>query len=180
MDRAALTYALLAYSAWGFFPLYWKLLREISAAEILSHRLIWACFFYGLILYFWGQGPKRVGDLWRGFKAEAKWIVLASLFISINWLTYIYAVNTERVMQGSLAYFITPLMNVFFGALIFKEKLGVRTKWALACVCFGILAFIFLTHQIPSLALIMALTFSHTVCKKIKASPLLTVCLSLW
>lgn len=176
LDRAALIYAFVAYSAWGFFPLYWKLLHHLSATEILAHRLIWSCFFYWLILAIWGKGARSFSDLWQVFKTEAKWIVLACVFISINWLTYIYAVNTERVMQGSLAYFITPLMNVFFGALIFKEKLRSKTKWALAWVCVGLCSFIFLAHQVPGLALIMALTFSsYGLCKKkLKASPMLT------
>jgi chloramphenicol-sensitive protein RarD len=103
--------------------------------------------------------------------------MLAGLFLSINWLTYIYAVNTGHVLEGSLAYFITPLLNVAAGTLVFKEKQSVFTLVAfLMCVlAVGIMAV--MQHQVPYLSLVMALTFSTygLIKKMIQIDPILSV-----
>ena len=162
---------MLAYFSWGFFPIYWKWLQAFSSLEILFHRIVWSAVFYGicLLIFYWEDLRTSLLTAKRD-----KWlIVLASILISINWLCYIYAVNSGHVLQGSLAYFMNPILNVVFGAWIFQEKLGKLTKVAFAFSTAGVVMMSLLEGQIPWLAILMAVTFgAYGVCKKlIKARP---------
>lgn len=171
LDRKGLTSALLAYLAWGFFPIYWKLLGAFPSLEILCHRILWAGAFYGICLLFFYRRNLRT-SLMLG-KNDIWWIVIGSVLITINWLSYIYAVNSGHILQGSLAYFINPIFNVVFGSLLFKEKLGRFTKLAFALSTVGVITIGVLEGEFPWLALLMAVTFGfYGICKKlIRARP---------
>lgn len=171
LDKKGLTSALLAYLAWGFFPIYWKLLGAFPSLEILCHRILWAGAFYGICLFIFYRRDLRTSLLLA--KRDIWFIVIGSVLITINWLSYIYAVNSGHILQGSLAYFINPIFNVVFGALLFKEKLGSFTKLAFLFSTVGVITIGVLEGEFPWLALLMAVTFGlYGVCKKmIQARP---------
>ena len=119
--------AAAAYVAWGVFPLYFKLLAGVPAQEILMHRMLWSLVFLALVLgargqWRWLGGVLRQPRLLAGFAASA-------LLLAGNWFLYIWSVNHDRVIDASLGYFITPLVNVMLGYLVLGERLR-RMQWA--------------------------------------------------
>jgi chloramphenicol-sensitive protein RarD len=147
-----------AYLCWGFFPLYFKLLRPSGPLEILAHRVIWSALFIAVILTAI-RGWRRVAGLARRPRTLLA-IGLAAVLIGINWATYIYGVNSDRVVETSLGYFITPLISVAFGMLFFRERLR-PAQWAAIGV--GTVAVAVLTvdyGRLPWIALTLALSFS--------------------
>jgi chloramphenicol-sensitive protein RarD len=116
-----LTLAVLAYSIWGIFPLFFSYLNHVSPVEVLSHRIIWslvATFSLALIL---GRGRLLRKALQQ--KTTLIWLGVSSLLIGVNWLVYIWAVGQHRVLEASLGYFIMPVVSLLMGRLILKESL---------------------------------------------------------
>ena len=109
---------------WGMLPIYWKLLKQASALEILSHRILWSLFFLLLLLAI----TRRVGlfrlETQSVFTQPRKMlgILATASLISVNWLVYIWAVNADRIVETSLGYYINPLVNVLIGVLLLKKK----------------------------------------------------------
>ncbi|MGB4689421.1 MAG: EamA family transporter, partial [Candidatus Nanopelagicales bacterium] len=106
------------YLFWGLFPLFFALLDSVPPIEIVAHRIIWSLIVVVLVLI--------VGKQWRAFTSafsRRNVIILgsAAIFLSINWLVYVYAVTTNQVVQASLGYFVNPLISVAMGVLILKE-----------------------------------------------------------
>ena len=162
--------AICAYLLWGFLPIYWKLLRQAPALEILSHRVIWSLFF---LLVFLIAARKLVA-----FRAEVHGItrdprriigvLAATLLISLNWLVYIWAVNDNRIIETSLGYYINPLVNVLFGVVLLKEKLSKRQYLAVLLAIFGVLNLVIHFGEFPWVALTLAVSFSlYGLCKKL-------------
>ncbi|HOO59335.1 MAG TPA: EamA family transporter RarD [Candidatus Mcinerneyibacteriales bacterium] len=108
-----------AFSLWGVLPLYWKLLSRISAAEILSHRIIWSFIFTTGFLFLYGK-KKNLYTLFRD-QAKMKYIALGAFFVSVNWLVYIWAVNNNRIVEASLGYYINPLISFLIGVMLLGE-----------------------------------------------------------
>src|SRR5690348_11460572 len=108
--RRGYAFGIAAYTLWGFFPIYWKLLRPASALEILAHRIVWSMVVVGVVLTL-GRGWRRIGALLRR-PSKLALIAIAAVVIAVNWTTYIYGVNSNRVVETSLGYFITPLVTV--------------------------------------------------------------------
>jgi chloramphenicol-sensitive protein RarD len=146
-----------AYIMWGLFPLYWPLLKPAGAVEILAHRIVWSLVAVVAIL--------AVRRHWSWIKAlvaqpgKLGLLTLAAMVITVNWGTYIYAVNTGHVVEAALGYFITPLVSVVFGVVLLRERLR-RLQWA--AVGFGVLAVLVLTanyERPPYMALVLAVSF---------------------
>lgn len=171
-QKRALGAGLFSYVCWGFFPIYWKFLSRISATEILAHRMIWSCVFYlGIYsLSSWKQQTFR-----QLFQQElSQWLAagLAALVLAINWGIYIYAVNSGQIVQGSLAYFINPLMNVAVGVIFFKERFPTILKVALGFALAGVLVQVGFAPSFPWIALTLATTFCiYGVIKKTRLIP---------
>ncbi|HRO67282.1 MAG TPA: EamA family transporter RarD [Pseudobdellovibrionaceae bacterium] len=150
-------YAILAYSAWGLFPLYWKLLYDVPALTVLLHRIFWCILFYsGLRVYGSGKNAFR-------FRLSAKeWpgVFAAAIFIGTNWLLYIWAVNAGHIVETSLGYFINPLINILLGIVFFKEKLLRHQKVAVLLALIGVSVLTWEAGRIPWIALSLAMTFS--------------------
>lgn len=120
-QRSALIAGLAAFVFWGIIPVYWKLLQQVSAPEILAHRFVWTTVFLAGLLTWQGRWPE-VRAVLRSRRTLL--LCLASgAAVSLNWLTFIWAVNAGRVLETSLGYFMTPLVNVLFGALFLNERL---------------------------------------------------------
>lgn len=156
--RRGYLYGLVAYACWGFFPLYFKLLRPAGALEILAHRVVWSAVFVALLLSA-VRGWRRIAAL-RHRRRTLGGIALAAALIAVNWGVYIYGVNSAHVVETSLGYFITPLISVAFGLMLFGEQL--RTpQWA--AIGLGAAAVVVLTvdyGRLPWIALTLAVSFA--------------------
>ncbi|MDR7279686.1 EamA family transporter RarD [Catenuloplanes atrovinosus] len=168
--RRGLAYGLTAYAIWGFFPLYIRLLRPAGAVEILAHRVVWSVAFVAVLLTV-ARGWSFLRSL-RGQRRRAAGIVLAAVLIGINWGGYIYGVNSERVVETALGYFITPLVVVLLGVVALRERLRVA-QWVALGV--GALAVVVLTvdyGRLPYIALTLAASFgTYSLVKKNLALP---------
>ena len=115
--------ALSTYLIWGVLPLYWNLLARAEANEILAHRIIWSFVFMVVVLMVtkrWQSFKEDCRALWQNKKRGAI-LLLAAFTISLNWLTYIWAVNHGHVIDTSIGYYINPLMSVLFGIVFFSR-----------------------------------------------------------
>ena len=119
-----------AYVMWGLVPLYWPLLKPASAMEILAHRVVWSLVFLLIIVYF----KNLFSDIKSALFDKRIMILLffASIFITINWGVFIWAVNNGHVIETSLGYFINPLVSVALGVIVLKEKLRALQKVAVS------------------------------------------------
>lgn len=152
--------AMLAFSLWGLFPLYWKLFSNVSAWDLFAHRLLWSFVTLMLILLF-TQKLQSLKVIWQTKKTR-NMLMLSAILISSNWLLYIYAVNIGKVLEASMGYFLNPLINVFMGWIILKEKLR-PTQWPaiiLALVSIGLMAFQTDMAHFPWIAIVLSLTFA--------------------
>jgi chloramphenicol-sensitive protein RarD len=106
---------------WGLFPLYWKRLSGVESLQILGHRIVWAAAFTVAALL----ATRRLGLLGALLKdrRRALYAASASVLITINWGTYIWAVNSDHVTESALGYYINPLVSVALGAIFFREKM---------------------------------------------------------
>jgi chloramphenicol-sensitive protein RarD len=155
-SRRGYLYGIAAYLCWGLFPLYWKLLRPSTPVELLAHRIVWSFVFVVAIIAI-TRGWRRLASLRRGRTVGL--ITLAAALIAVNWGTYIYGVNSDRVVETSLGYFINPLVTVLLGVLVLGERLR-PAQWAAIGV--GAAAVTVLTvdyGHVPVLALVLAVTF---------------------
>ena len=151
-------YALLAFSAWGFLPIYWKLLDTVPSLEILAHRMVWSVLFLvGLLAV-----QKRLGKFRDLLKTPKYiWMLLGTaVLLGVNWFVYIYGVNTNQIVETSLGYFINPLFNVLLGAIFLKERLNYWQSLALGMAALGVLNFLWDFDSLPWIALSLAFTFS--------------------
>lgn len=165
-------FGLAAFGAWGFLPAYWKQLQSVNAFEILCHRIVWSCIFLAAIIARqrrWHelleivQNPKAV----RG-------LAVSGLLVGFNWFIYIWAVNSGRVLETSLGYYMTPMLNVALGFLLLQERFS-KIQWtavlsALAGVGYALAVY----GSVPSFALALAFSFAFYGFsrKKIDAMPI--------
>ena len=164
--------AIGAFSLWGLFPFYFKLLVHIHPLVILANRIIWSVVTLLLLLLLLHQ--------WRAvqsiFAHKKQWLPLmvAALLIALNWGAYVTAVNTDQVFEASLGYYINPLMNVFLGFVILKERLRGMQWLAVLLAFIGVAIQIVELGQLPWLALAMAISFSiyGLIHKRIEVAPM--------
>jgi chloramphenicol-sensitive protein RarD len=134
--RAGLLLGLGAYLVWGVLPLYFKLVDHVSAIEIVCHRIVWSLLFLALLSTLWRRWPGIAAALTT--PRVLMTLVLTSLLIGANWLIWIYAVVSGRVLEGSLGYYLNPLVNVLFGVFLLKEKLTRFQVVAVALAAAGV------------------------------------------
>jgi chloramphenicol-sensitive protein RarD len=113
--------ALGAYLLWGVFPIFWKQLQSVGSLDLLCHRIVWSLLFIGLFLQFQGRWGV-VKNVWQDKKSRNATLLTAGL-IGSNWLVYVWAVNSGRIVEASLGYYINPLFSVLLGVVFLKEKL---------------------------------------------------------
>ncbi|MGL4606506.1 MAG: EamA family transporter RarD [Eubacteriaceae bacterium] len=167
--------AMMAYVLWGILPIYWKALHEVTPLYILSSRVFWSFIFCLIMLCFikqWEEIKSIITD-----KKRLPYCILCGLMVSLNWYTYIWAVNANYVIDASLGYYINPLVVVLFSILFFKEKL---TQWEWISVGLAFAGVVFITIQLgkfPMVALTLAITFAlyGVFKKKLNASPLVSL-----
>ncbi len=151
--------AILAFSLWGLFPIYWKMFQEVNSWDLFAHRLMFSFITLFLIAFF-RKNLRSMRKIWDDPKSRIM-LVISGILISTNWLLYIYAVNSGQILEASMGYFLNPLINVFMGWLILKEKIR-KGQWPaiiLALVAIILIAVGNFTH-FPWLALTLSITFA--------------------
>jgi chloramphenicol-sensitive protein RarD len=147
-----------AYLAWGVFPIYWKLLHTVPALQLIGHRIIWSFVLLTIILFVTKQ--------LRSFRKAAltKRMVLiylaSGILLTINWLTYVWAVNAGFIVETSLGYFINPLLSVLFGVLFLHEKLRLGQALAIGLAALGVIYVAFSYGVFPWISLTLAVSFA--------------------
>ncbi|WP_204137905.1 EamA family transporter RarD [Halomicronema sp. CCY15110] len=157
-SRAGGFYAVLAYGAWGLLPIYWKFFQQSSPVEVLCHRMIWSLVFLSGILLV-QQRQAEVGALLRSPKTLRILLATATL-LTCNWGLYIYGVNSDRVVETSLGYFINPLVTVLLGFVFLRERLLRGQQMAVGLAAIGVGYFIWQFGAVPWIALGLAFTFA--------------------
>lgn len=160
-EKEGMIYAALSYMMWGFVPVYWKLLQEVSSGEILAHRILWSFIFMVILLAVtmrWGAFLKQLKEILRNGKLFLA-LFIASALVSLNWGVFIWAVNAGKILETSLGYYINPLVSVLLGVLVLKEKLSVLQKIAFLLAGVGVFIMGIYHGSFPWVALILALSF---------------------
>lgn len=134
--RSGLLLGLGAYLLWGVMPLYFKALGHVGPIEIVAHRIVWSLIFLGALAWLWGRWS-QVGGALRNRKV-ALTLFATSILIALNWLVYIYAVLSGHVLEGSLGYYLNPLVNVLLGTILLKERLTRAQVGAVALAFAGV------------------------------------------
>jgi chloramphenicol-sensitive protein RarD len=134
--RSGLLMGLGAYTLWGVLPLYFKAMGSVRATEIVAHRILWSLVFLGALAALWKRWPGIRAAL--STRRVALTLLLTAVLIGINWLTYIYAVMAGHVLEGSLGYYLNPLVNVVLGVFLLKEKLSRLQKGATVLAAAGV------------------------------------------
>ncbi|TAL92736.1 MAG: EamA family transporter RarD [Paraburkholderia sp.] len=151
-------YALLAFTLWGLFPLYFKSLHQIAALEMLAHRMVWSMLFLFIVLTVRMQW-RWLGPVLRDRRLLARFAASAVL-LSTNWGVYIWAVNAGHIVEASLGYFINPLINVLFGLAFLDERLR-RMQWfAVAIATAGVVWLTWENGRLPWISLTLAVSFA--------------------
>ena len=154
--NSGILYALATYIMWGLFPIYWKQLHHISATQLIAHRIFWSFVMLMTVVLATGQ--------WKKLRAKVdvntlKWHGSAAFLLGINWLVYVWAVNSGYIVESSLGYFINPLFSVFLGMVFLKERLRPLQWVPIALATIGVLYLTYAYGRLPWIALVLAFTF---------------------
>lgn len=155
-----------AYLMWGFFPVYFKLLHQVPAVQILGHRMVWSLLFLLVVISIFREGSA----LRRSASNRRTLLIylLAAVLLAVNWLTYIWGVNAGFVVETSLGYFINPLVNVVLGVLLLHERMRPAQWVPIGLAAAGVIYLTILYGSLPWIALVLALTFgSYGLVKKL-------------
>ena len=161
-------YAVGAFATWGLFPVYWKWLHRVPALQLLNHRIVWSFLTLFIIILFLHRGKtfQTVALTPRLLGAS----LMAAVLISVNWLTYVWAVNAGFIIETSLGYFINPLLSVLMGVLFFRERLRPRQWVPLGLAAAGVLYLTLTYGSPPWIALTLAFSFAiYGIVKKTTA-----------
>ncbi|GHE19488.1 EamA family transporter RarD [Halomonas urumqiensis] len=152
-----IAFGLGAYIAWGCFPLFFALFQGVPAFEILMHRILWSCLFLvGLVTLLRRWTPVREA---LGAPRRLGRVLGCAVLIAINWGIYIYAVETRHVLQASLGYFMTPLVNVALGMLVLRETMHRMQGAAVALAVLAIAIQLVMLGELPWISLALAFSF---------------------
>jgi chloramphenicol-sensitive protein RarD len=165
-SRRGLIFGIAAYTLWGAFPLYFPLLEPAGAMEILAHRVLWSFLVMGLLVLLARRVPE-FRALFRGTRSTLM-LAIAAVVVSVNWLTYIWSVTNDHVVESSLGYFINPLVSVVLGILVLGERLR-PTQWAAIAVAIVAVAVLAVDYgRLPWIALVLAASFgTYGLAKKV-------------
>jgi chloramphenicol-sensitive protein RarD len=156
--KAGVIFALAAYTMWGIAPIYFKLLTSVPALEIVMHRIVWSVLVLCLLLAV----RKKFSQVFTAIR-DPKVIAILSisgLLLAVNWLTFIWAVNNDQMLEASLGYFINPLFNVLLARFFLQESLTRLQLLAVFVALAGVAFLIFSYGQLPWVALVLATSFS--------------------
>ena len=147
------------YLLWGLFPIYWALLNHVNPSEVLLHRVVWAVPILFVIIYLkssWHDNFKTS----IASRKEILFLLLTATLIAINWGMYIVAVNLGRVVEGSMGYFLAPVISMIGGYIFFRERISRLKQWSALLASVGALYYVFSSDSFPWLGLILGVSFS--------------------
>lgn len=157
---------LAAYAMWGFFPIYWKLLHDVPALQVIGHRIGWSFLLLMAVILLTKQ--------WKEFRSAAlvpKVIgiyALAGILLSVNWLIYVWGVNSGFIVETSLGYFINPLVSVLLGVFFLRERLRTAQWIPVGLAAVGVIYLTVTYGRLPWIALSLAFSFGiYGLVKKI-------------
>lgn len=160
-EKEGVLYAALSYVIWGFFPIYWKLIQNVTSGEVLAQRVFWSFVFMVVLLMItkkWLTFVKFVKEMVK--QPKMFWsLFTASVLISVNWGVFIWAVNAGRILETSLGYYINPLISVLLGVIVLKERLSVAQIFACLLAGIGVLTLALHFGAVPWVSLSLALSF---------------------
>jgi len=173
LDRGGVIAALAAFTFWGLVPIFYKSLQTVSAWEVLAHRVIWSV---PVLLIFLAIRDGK--SFWRKLRlpmASIAWLVLSGLVISLNWLVFVWAVANDHILDTSLGYFGTPLVNVLLGYLILKERLTRPQVIAVVVAAAGTVYLAWFLGKAPWIAITLAISFGvyGLLRKRLSVGPML-------
>jgi chloramphenicol-sensitive protein RarD len=150
--------AMGGFLLWGVFPLYWKQMQGVPAFELIAHRITWSLLFLLGVLAW----QRNFGTLRPAF-ADARVLglnLLSSLLLAVNWMVYVWAVNSGHVIESSLGYFLVPLVNVALGSVMLHERLRPLQWLSIALAAVGVAVLLLRVGHVPWIALSLASTWS--------------------
>ncbi|THD52694.1 EamA family transporter RarD [Phenylobacterium sp.] len=158
-SRLALTAGIVCYLIWGIIPLVFQVMGRLgmSPLEILANRTVWAVPMALIFVLAARQGPEVLAAF-RNPRSLA-WLALSAVLICANWSIYIWAVNSGRVLETALGYYINPLIGMAAGALIFNEKIDRLGYVAIALAAIGVVVQAVAVGGLPAVSLALALSF---------------------
>ncbi|MEW5909288.1 MAG: EamA family transporter RarD, partial [Thermodesulfobacteriota bacterium] len=147
--------AVPAFLIWGLSPIYFKWLKAVPPFEILMHRMVWSFLFLIPIIAafgYWGEFRTAI------FNRRTLGILLGTtLLVSCNWFLFIWAINTDRILETSLGYYINPMINVLLGMVFLKERLR-KAQWAAVLIAGAGVAYLTIQFgNLPWISLVLAL-----------------------
>ncbi|MGI9255626.1 MAG: EamA family transporter RarD [Salinispira sp.] len=186
--------AATAHIMWGLFPLFWKLLDHVDPMTILAYRIVFSFMFSWPIWFIirkaesrmkLNNSPERTGGNRTAERITARVLLpslIAAALISINWYTYIWSVVNGFILDASLGYFLTPLMNLLTGIILLGERPGIMRSISLSMGGVAILIFTFSQGRLPVISLTLALSFGlyGYIKKRVQTSSLLGIALEMF
>ena len=155
--RIGIVYTTVAFFVWGVLPFYWKALGSVPAFEILAHRILWSFAFTTIVLVV--RRNIHLRELLKD-PTTRKSLLITSGLIGLNWFTYVYAVNSERLIEASMGYYINPLLSVCLGIVVLKERLNLLQIIAFLLACAGVLYVTVDYGKFPWIAVVLACAFA--------------------
>jgi len=156
--RYGLLCGVSSYMIWGVLPIFWKLIRDVPAYETLAHRILWSFILVAILVLVRGDMVKLL-DILRD-KRSLAYIAVCSLLITFNWFLFIWCVNNGHIVDSSLGYYINPLMSVFLGTFVLKERLNIGQKAAIVVAAAGVLTMILVYGSFPWIPISLASSFA--------------------
>ena len=165
--RQGILFAIAGYTMWGVAPIYFKAIQQVSAPEILCHRVIWSFIILTVLVHVSGK--------WQSVKnvltsKKALYIVGSSILLACNWLLFIWAVNSDHMLDASLGYYINPLLNVLLGMLFLGERLRKLQWFAVLLAAVGVFIQVVAFGRVPVVAIGLAFTFGFYALLRKKVS----------
>ncbi|MFA0141201.1 EamA family transporter RarD [Vibrio kanaloae] len=155
--RQGVLLAIGAYTMWGIAPIYFKSLSDVSPLEILSHRVVWSFFLLAFLLHI-SRSWRKVRDTLTS-KPKMLYLVVTSTLVGANWLIFIWAINSNHMLDASLGYYINPLINVLLGMIFLGERLRKLQWFAVALAAIGVLVQLIAFGSVPIVAIALAFSF---------------------
>ena len=157
-EQKGIAFALSTFFMWGVFPIYFKLLADVGAVQVLTHRIVWSAIILFALLYF----SSKLRQVFRllSIKKVALNLLASGVLISINWGVFIWAVERGQILETSLGYFINPLFSILLGAIFLKERLSKASKISLFIVVIAICVQIYDLGSLPFISLILPASFA--------------------
>lgn len=167
--KNGLVSAIGAYFLWGILPIYWKLLSHVPAQEVIAQRIVWSLLFMIVVVLVLNRKKQLYEEITQLLATPAKLLslVMGTVFITLNWFIFIWAVNDNRVIEISLGYYISPLFSILLGIVFFRERLSLGQIISVILAASGVFYMAIHFGSVPWIAISLALSFGlYGLCKK--------------